>query len=572
MTTLIQALPIEVIHLMAAGEVIDSLAAVVRELAENALDANATRITIALWTDCWRVRVTDNGSGMNLANLEQAALPHCTSKIQHSSDLRQIRSLGFRGEALHSVAQLADLEICSRDADTDAGYRVSYDRQGQPSQIQTVAIAPGTIVTASHLFENWLSRRQSLPAPGQQMRSVQQVIQHLALAHPRVTWQIEQNDRPWFSVWGSVSAKPVLTQLLKDTQLTDLHELSLTVETVEQGRPSLAVPSLYLLLGLPDRCHRHRLDWLKTAVNGRVVQLPEIEQTVLSTLRRALPRERYPVCFLHLHVPPAQVDWNRHPAKAEIYLRNLEHWQMQVKQAIHQALQSSLSQLPEAAHLARLGQLVKVAEAEGVYRTSRSIQPSSSEPLDSAEQPESDPPLIPLKAVAQVHGMYILAEHPSGMWLIEQHIAHERVLYEQLYDRWQIVPLALPLVLGQLTNLQIEQLQRLGIEVEPFGEQRWAVRSAPEMLVEREDCAEALLELSQGGDLESALVATACRTAIRNGAPLTLPEMQNLLEQWQRSRSPRTCPHGRPIYLSLEESSLSRFFRRHWVIGKSHGI
>lgn len=557
---------------MAAGEVIDSLAAVVRELAENALDANATRITIALWTDCWRVRVTDNGSGMNLANLEQAALPHCTSKIQHSSDLRQIRSLGFRGEALHSVAQLADLEICSRDADTDAGYRVSYDRQGQPSQIQTVAIAPGTIVTASHLFENWLSRRQSLPAPGQQMRSVQQVIQHLALAHPRVTWQIEQNDRPWFSVWGSVSAKPVLTQLLKDTQLTDLHELSLTVETVEQDRPSLAVPSLYLLLGLPDRCHRHRLDWLKTAVNGRVVQLPEIEQTVLSTLRRALPRERYPVCFLHLHVPPAQVDWNRHPAKAEIYLRNLEHWQMQVKQAIHQALQSSLSQLPEAAHLARLGQLVKVAEAEGVYRISRSIQPSSSEPLDSAEQPESDPPLIPLKAVAQVHGMYILAEHPSGMWLIEQHIAHERVLYEQLYDRWQIVPLALPLVLGQLTNLQIEQLQRLGIEVEPFGEQRWAVRSAPEMLVEREDCAEALLELSQGGDLESALVATACRTAIRNGAPLTLPEMQNLLEQWQRSRSPRTCPHGRPIYLSLEESSLSRFFRRHWVIGKSHGI
>jgi DNA mismatch repair protein MutL len=168
--------------------------------------------------------------------------------------------------------------------------------------------------------------------------------------------------------------------------------------------------------------------------------------------------------------------------------------------------------------------------------------------------------------------MYILAEHPSGMWLIEQHIAHERVLYEQLWDCWQVVPLESPLVLGQLSTAQLDQLQRLGIEVEPFGDQRWAVRSAPERLIDRDDCVDALLELSQGGNLESALVATACRTAIRNGTPLSLAEMQSLLEQWQQTRNPRTCPHGRPIYLQLEETSLARFFRRHWVIGKSHGI
>lgn len=578
MTTLIQALPTEVIHLMAAGEVIDSLAAVVRELAENALDANATRITIALWTDCWRVRVTDNGCGMTLADLEQAALPHCTSKIQHSSDLRQIRSLGFRGEALHSVAQLATLEICSRSLATDAGHRVSYNRQGQPSQIQTIAMAPGTIVTASQLFENWLSRRQSLPAPAQQMRSVQQMIQHLALSHPHVTWQVEQNERPWFSIWSGISAKLILSQLIKDTQPSDLHELTQTIQLTEASTEpnSHTLPSLYLLLGLPDRCHRHRPDWLKVAVNGRVVQFPELEQTILSTLRRTLPRDRYPVCFLHLQVPPTQVDWNRHPAKAEIYLRNLEDWQTQVKQAIHQSWQASLNQLPEAFHLMRLGQLVKAAESEGIYQTNRAIQPDPISALPNSTTQASASPdsqsLIPLKAIAQVHNMYILVEHPSGMWLVEQHIAHERVLYEQLCDHWQIVPLDSPLVLGQLTHLQIEQLQRLGIETEPFGEQRWAVRSAPEMLIDREDCAEALLELSQGGDLESALVATACRTAIRNGTLLTPLEMQTLLEQWQRTRNPRTCPHGRPIYLSLEESSLSRFFRRHWVIGKSHGI
>lgn len=562
MTTQIQALPVEVIHLMAAGEVIDSLAAVVRELAENALDAQATRITVSLWTDCWRVRVTDNGKGMTLTDLEQAALPHCTSKIQTSADLWQIQSLGFRGEALHSIAQLTDLEICSRSSEADAGYRIIYSHQGQPTQVQTVALAPGTIVTASHLFENWLARRQSLPSAGQQLRSVQQMIQQLALCHPHVTWQIEQNDRPWFSIWGGASAKPVLTQLLKDAQPSDFHELTLAL-------PHLS--TLHLLLGLPDRCHRHRPDWIKVAVNGRIVQFPELEQVVLSALRRTLPRERFPVCFLHLKVPPAQVDWNRHPAKAEIYLRELDQWQTHVKQALDQALQSSLTQLPEAAHATRLGQVLKTAEANGVYRTSRSVQPgpASSSPASLEEHPAS---LLPLKAVAQVHNMYILAEHPSGMWLIEQHIAHERVLYEQLWDCWQVVPLESPLVLGQLSTAQLDQLQRLGIEVEPFGDQRWAVRSAPERLIDRDDCVDALLELSQGGNLESALVATACRTAIRNGTPLSLAEMQSLLEQWQQTRNPRTCPHGRPIYLQLEETSLARFFRRHWVIGKSHGI
>lgn len=158
------------------------------------------------------------------------------------------------------------------------------------------------------------------------------------------------------------------------------------------------------------------------------------------------------------------------------------------------------------------------------------------------------------------------------MWLIEQHIAHERVLYEQLLDAWQLVAIEPPLILTHLTPAQLVQLQRLNLEIEPFGEQMWAVRTVPELLRQREDCADALLELSWGGDLQTAQVAVACRSAIRNGTPLSLPQMQELLDHWQQTRQPRTCPHGRPIYLPLEESSLARFFRRHWVIGKSHGI
>jgi DNA mismatch repair protein MutL len=156
--------------------------------------------------------------------------------------------------------------------------------------------------------------------------------------------------------------------------------------------------------------------------------------------------------------------------------------------------------------------------------------------------------------------------------LVEQHIAHERVLYEQLLYNWQLVPKEPPAILKDLSLAQQLQLQRLGLEVEPFGDQLWAVRTVPASLLNRDDCAPALLELSWGGDLQAAQVATACRTAIRNGTPLSLPEMQTLLDQWRSTCNPRTCPHGRPIYLSLEESALSRFFRRHWVIGKSHGI
>ncbi|MBD2000803.1 DNA mismatch repair endonuclease MutL [Leptolyngbya sp. FACHB-541] len=328
--------------------------------------------------------------------------------------------------------------------------------------------------------------------------------------------------------------------------------------------PQSPAPSLssLLLLGLPDRCHRHRPDWVKVAINGRVVKVPELEQTILAAFRRTLPRDRHPVCFLHLQVAPQQIDWNRHPAKSEIYLHQMTQWQEIVTEAIAQTLTLTPNALAETAHSQRVTHLLKTAEAQGAY---------NSNPQPSTPTPQFQP-LTPLKAIAQVHNMYILAEHPSGMWLIEQHIAHERVLYERLCARWQIVSLEPPVILNQLSELQREQLQRLQLEVEPFGENLWAIRTAPEPLVLREDRAEALIELSLGGNLESALVATACRTAIRNGTPLDLAEMQTLLDQWQQTRHPRTCPHGRPIYLSLEESSLSRFFRRHWVIGKSHGI
>ncbi|MGA1284739.1 MAG: DNA mismatch repair endonuclease MutL [Prochlorothrix sp.] len=631
----IQALPEAVVHAIAAGEVIDSLAAVVRELVDNSLDAGATRIQVAVWPDRGQVRVSDNGQGMTWGDLQAAAQPHSTSKIREGADLWRISSLGFRGEALYSLAQMGRLEICSRSAlDPQAqGWRQVYDLAPDRSALdrpapEPCAMAPGTIVQVSHLFEQWPARRQALPNTAQQLKAIQHTLQTLALCHPTLTWEATHSDRPWFSLRPGTTPQDILPQLLPSVQPSDLQFLSLAVTSpeAEDGHPprlgdsrfeqdnapvgrvgplegshggttptqtvdSAPVPAtLDVVVGLPDRCHRRRSDWVKVAVNGRMVQMPELEQSMIQAFRRTLPRDRFPVCFVHLHLSPDHIDWNRHPAKREIYLRHLDFWQTQIQQAIDQALSFRSESLNQEGQTQRVGQLLKAAEQAQGYAAQRQVQGpvSLSDDLGAIEagadrgwfdRRDDDPdrsspsPLgATLRAMAQLHQMYILAEHPTGIWLIEQHIAHERVLFEQIQDRWELVPLQSPLIVEDLSDRQVAQLQRLGIEVEVFGEQVWAVRSAPALVADRSDCREAILELSRGGDLSAAQAATACRSAIRNGQVLTLPEMQQLLDQWQRTRNPRTCPHGRPICLTLEESRLSRFFRRHWVIGKSHGI
>lgn len=563
----IQTLPSEVVHLITAGEVIDSLASVVRELVENSLDAGATRIIVCIWFGQWRVRVTDNGCGMSLEDLQQAASSHSTSKIKSCADLWKINSLGFRGEALHSLTTLAKVEILSRksnpplEAGEINGWRVLYDNEGEVVKTEATAIAPGTVVTVSNLFGNLLARRQGMPTAAQQTKAVQATIQQIALCHPHVTWQVWQDDRKWFNISPCSKVAQLLPQILHQVRESDLQESKVELA----AKNSL----LQLVLGLPDRCHRHRPDWVRLAINGRMVKSKELEQTILSAFHKTLPRDRYPICFLHLFVSPSQINWNRNPAKTEIYLNEITYWQEQISQAIDQTLRINPHSIKEAVHTTRVSKILQAAEETGGYKPKHSVV---SEEKGSYSCNNSSKNLNFIKAVGQVNNTYIVAEHPGGVWLIEQHIAHERVLYEQLCDDWQLIPIEPAIMLYQLLPAQVSQLQRIGLDIELFGDQLWAVRNLPAIFQDREDCAEAILELSWGGDLQAAQVAVACRSAIRNGTPLNLEQMQTLLDQWQRTRHPLTCPHGRPIHLPLAESSLSKYFRRHWVIGKSHGI
>jgi DNA mismatch repair protein MutL len=562
----IRPLPAEVVHRITAGEVIDSLAAVVRELAENAIDAGAKRLTINIWADRWRIQVADDGRGFALEDLQVAATAHSTSKINSPEDLWRIQSLGFRGEALHSISRLADLEIFSRSS--DLGWRVCYDHEGAVTLQEEAAIAPGTIVNVQNLFGDWLPRREGLTNTNQQLKQIQSLVGNLALCHPQVQWRLYQGDKPWFQINASPTARHILPQILPRARVEDLRQVSFQTpawdgEVAEDGDLlSETGGQIELLLGLPDRCHRHRADWIKVAINGRLVVAPELEQTIMAGMMRTLPRDRYPVCFLHIYLPPANIDWNRHPAKSEIYLHHLEFWQEQVRQAIDGVLR--LYGPNELGVSTKVTQLLTAAEPGGSYQIpQREVWPLAS---------QNEQNTLGLKAVGQLLNTYIVAEHPTGLWLVEQHIAHERVLFEEIVTAWQLQALETPLLLTELSEKQVERLQQIGLEVDVFGAGTWAVRQVPVPLLERQDLEAAILELSQGTDLLAAQVSIACRCAIRNGTVLNLREMQDLLDRWQHTRNPRTCPHGRPIYLSFPESALSRSFRRHWVIGKSHGI
>ena len=550
----IHSLPIEVVHLIAAGEVIDSLAAVVRELAENAIDAKATRIVISIWSDSLSVQVSDNGTGMAIADLSQAATPHTTSKITNVEDLCQIHSLGFRGEALYSLAQLADLSICSRPILEPVGYQANYDEHGNlPTSPKVVAIATGTVVTVRNLFARYPSRLQALPSNSQQIRKVQLQVQQMAIANPQINWQVNLDGREWIAIWAGANASEILPQIVSSIQAYDLvfREFALISNHSLTGDEN---KNICITLGLPDRLSRRRPDWIKIILNGRVVNFPELEQTILSSLERTLSRNRFPVCIVHLNLPCDRIDWNRHPAKAEAYIQNLGEIQVQLKDCITEALK-----VPESNSTINYGNatkdLLRTAERKTSY-------------LIPAKRENFNQPNISLKAIAQVLDTYILAEHAGGLWLVEQHVAHERVLFEKIETQWQIVPIEHPLLLKQLTDDEIERLQALGIEIEAFGNGLWAVRSLPEILIGHQDCAVILQEMAQQDDPTMARATAACRSAIRNGTKLDLTTIRDLLWQWQQTRNPHTCPHGRPICLAIDESDLARFFRRNWIISK----
>ena len=525
----------ELVRLIAAGEIIDSLVAVVRELVDNSLDAGAKRIAVCIWPQRWALQVSDDGRGMSPEDALVCALPHQTSKIQSVEDLWHINTLGFRGEGLHALATVGELTVVTHSPDQALASWQCYGHQGQVMEQKPQGAGFGTIVTLNNIFGQMPVRRRFLNLQKEVM-AILQWIKYRALAHPHITWQVSigENDsalKPKLSLWPGSTAKAILLQLFRRLEPSDF------------GEGSILTPQekITVTVGLPNRYSRPRPDWIIFTINGRCVEDKALLEGVLQVFRRTLPKGRYPLCVVNLELPAERVNWNVHPAKTTV--------QYQDQPALIQQIQDTLAQVLMDTLPSQDSRLFRAAMKRALK-----------------EEGTSYPSGRKLKALAQIRNTYILAEHPEGLWLVEQHVAEERVLFELIQREWKLADLANVVLVEDLTQRQQENLETLGMVLEPFGENVWALRQAPVCLLDRSDCAEALRELSRCSDLDSACASLACRAAIRNGTPLDLSFLQNLLDRWINTQNPHTCPHGRPIYLPLAENDLARFFRRNWTL------
>jgi len=563
----IRILPPEIAARIAAGEVIERPASVVKELVENALDAGASRIRIDIRRGgLHEIRVSDDGCGIPAEELPLAVQRHATSKLP-DDDLERIATLGFRGEALPSIATVAELTIASATGDRPAGRQLVLFA-GQLLADEPVAHPPGTTVTVRRLFENVPARLAAARNERAETAEIVRVVHRLAIAAPHVRFTLIIDGRTALATSGTGDLRAVVLEVYGTTLADSLH----SIEPCE-----IAGARLSGLVTAPDVTRSSR-NHLHVIVNGRWTQPRTLLALVEAAYRPYLPRGRHPILVVVIETAPELVDVNVHPAKLEVRLRA----EREIGQAIGDRLSQILARTPRSLTLepdvSRLDPLrASVAEAGNPYD-------------DRTEDEIVTPAFPPLRLIGQVANRLILLEAPDSLLLVDQHRAHERVLAERLLEHTRVprhdpVPLPEP-VLIDVRPAQRERFQRwldhlaaLGFQCEPFGPRSFVLRTVPalpgltgdadrpEPLAEREQLAPALLALvdeleQQDSDdwHERCLVQLACRTAVRRGRPLTRPAMRVLIQALGETRAPAVCPHGSPIVLRVDHRLLANQF------------
>ena len=585
----IRVLPATVAAGIAAGEVVERPASVVKELVENSLDADATHITVELrHGGLEQITVSDDGCGIPQEEMELAFARHATSKLQGLDDLADLTTMGFRGEALPSIAAAGLVTMVSRTAGSDSACAVDLV-DGTVSRKRTVGAAPGTTVTVDDLFAGIPARRKYLRSQAAETARVRQVVEHLAMASPTVQFTFVSDGRLLLQTPGSGSLRDMLAVVYGAETAQAMLEIGPTagpypvhglVSPAEVSRPSRAAISLF--------------------VNRRWVQHRTLVVAIEGAYQGFLMEGRYPIVALFLEVPPAQVDVNVHPTKREVrFLRDGDAF-TSVQRAVRETLLAE-SPLMEArgaigASLAPSpGQVTSETSGELPLGLSPALQPSPSLGVpaqgpapDSVSQPGAPSPLPgsgtalpPLRVLGQVANTYLVAEGPDGMYLVDQHAAHEQALFDRLLLQWErgqpdVQPLLDPLPV-ELAPEQLETahellslLPRLGLHVEPFGERTWLVRALPAM-ASRSSIPRLLEELFApqrdpslvNSQLHYALAASiACHSSVRAGQALGIEEMNALVTALAAARNPHHCPHGRPTIIRVSTTTLERQFGR----------
>ncbi|MCX2727201.1 DNA mismatch repair endonuclease MutL [Thermomicrobium sp. 4228-Ro] len=561
---------------IAAGEVVERPASVVKELVENALDAGARTIRVEVVAGGRElIRVQDDGCGIPAEELPLAVERHATSKLRRFEDLARLASYGFRGEALAAISAVSDFEIASRPSEASHGGRLRV-RFGKSGRIEPVGMPVGTIVTVRDLFANVPARRRFLRQDATETAYIHRVLAALALARPDVRVELVVDRRTVLTTPGSGR----LVDALAGVYGAETAAKIVPLEPTNSGDVVV-----HGAIGLPVVARANR-QALFVLVNGRWIESRTLVAAIEQAYHTLLMVGRYPIGVVAVSLPPDRVDVNVHPTKREVRFAD----ERVVAAAVHEAVRRTLlchlpTQPPPAVTFNPLEQPV-VQRRLLVADPSRVPVPAplpSSPTANSREASAGASPaegrLPVLRVLGQVRQSYIIAEGPDGMYLIDQHAAHERILLEQLLEQLatrgvEQQRLLEPLVL-ELSPQQLEaseryagDLRQLGWEVEPFGGASVAVRAVPRVVqrnIERVLTA-VLDDLASGGrgttPLECVAISTACHSAIRAGQELSLPEMRELIRQLEQCRAPNACGHGRPTVVHLSTEELERHFGR----------
>ena len=553
----IKVLADEIVSKIAAGEVIERPASVVKELIENSLDAGATQIAVeAQGGGVELIKVSDNGTGIPASELELAFYRYATSKIGNLDDLEKISSLGFRGEALPSIAAVAEVEISTQTSSDPMGSYM-YLKKGEVVRKESRARSQGTTVTVHRLFRYFPARLKFLKSANTENSHIAHLVSQCALAFPEVKFTLVLDKRQSLRTTGNGDLREVVSEIYG----SDLAQRMLKAERND---------GLAKVSGLisPPSLARSNRNYLSFFVNRRWVHSPLLTRATEEAYRGLLMDGQHPIAVINVSLPAQELDVNIHPAKAQIKFCH----EQTVFSSVQKAIEEVLARTPIASSKA-----VPFSVSSGQWQSPRMIM--DNEPaFVVAQLPTLELPV--LRILGQLANTYIIAEGPDGLYLIDQHAAHERILYDRILAQWSqkevevqglLQPITIEFSPREAETLKVskEFLTEFGFAIESFGNRSYLIRAIP-ALVARANIIEiisALLDSLASKESpnpweEKIAQSLACHGAIRAGQQLSNEEMRELIKQLEQTKQPRTCPHGRPTMIHLSAHQLEKEFGR----------
>lgn len=587
----IKQLSKHLINQIAAGEVIERPASVVKELVENSVDAGSTKISVEINNDCRDIRVADNGCGIHPDDIMLAFSKHATSKIATDEDLFDIHTLGFRGEALSSIISISKLTCTTRTTEFETGTKVKCENS-EVKQVET-GCAIGTIMDIRDLFYNIPARLKFLKSPNTEFSYIQELVQSIALAHPECSFELKKNGKTVLKTSGQNNLLQTVKEVYSSDVISNLKEVLKT--------DNLAGLKISGYVSTPNYTRSSKKSY-HIYINSRTVKCPIFQKAIDTAYKSLIASGKYPFAVLNLEIPPADVDVNVHPTKKEVRYKNTN----QIFNFIYTSIQAGLAnyverQMPQQYEapvhtvqdnvidfvqpkMESSGEVFFDKQDDTVYvldkvmeqeeRTLEQPQNEDTEqkqffvPVEKEPEPEEN-------IVGQYKNTYILIEKEDGLEIVDQHIAEERYIYEKLMAEKNIVSQMLfvsdvvPVssTEAELIKENIDKFEKFGFGIEFLKDNELIFRKVPQMIAKvnpKEILADILDNIEGNIDRleEKILITTSCKASVKAGTKLSTWQMQEIIKKWRTTKMPYTCPHGRPIVKFFPHKEIASFFQR----------